>query len=207
MLHLRQYNRPPEHDVDETARWISPSDPAWSSRVADERERLAEAAIANLPENASAEDKAKARAEAIAKHPVDVWQSGATRFKPGSLLTVPERLRTGEHPDPVVTIASYLDDAATEFEIRLLGARDYRTLRRDLDDPEKKVHWSIEVVRRGLARVHHGDQTIEPDREPSGLLTDRAIDWLDGHSPALIEELALAIWLFKLRGGDAEGKL
>lgn len=194
---------PPQHRIDDPAEWIHPKDPAWDhERVERERVRLVEAALANLPANASAEAKELAEAEAVLKHPVAKWLAGQTHFSTTAKITVPSLLRDGEHTETAVPITEYLTGEPTKWLIRPLGARAYRKAVN-----ASQVEWHVEMVKHGLVRIEQpGEDPIEPERDKAGAITEGWLDWLDAQDRHHITRLGAAIFALCQRKGDDDGK-
>jgi hypothetical protein len=201
------FNRPPQHTIDTVSKWIHPADPAWDLERAEvERQRLREAAIANLPENATLEEQTKAADAAQNKHPIAVWYTGATRYSLTAKHTVPERLRTAEHPEPAVPITAYMTGTPRCWVIRSLGAVAYREV---LSTPS--AVFGLTAARHGLVRVEDpdNDEPIEPDRKsPSSPISMEWIDMVDQQDRSILNQLGMAIFsLSEAKGVGDEGKL
>jgi hypothetical protein len=207
MLHLTK-PKPPQNSIDDHAEWIYQVDPAWDhERVKAEKATLVDLAVKALgkePENAAVD---AAAAEAIAAHPVEVWYTGADRYSHMAALTVPEALRTEEHPDSTAVIGDYLTATPTTFVIRPMTANHYREVV-GIDD----VLWSVEAARRGLVRIDGVPQpdseetvTLEPTKK-NGLITSHWIDEIDKQDRRLLLNLSQAIYLLSQGVGVLEGK-
>lgn len=186
MLNLRAPSyRPGEQSV-----FYAPTDPSWQfERIDQEKQHLTDAALALLPPNASAEDKAKASEAAIAKHPVVQWSRGFTKFCPSALLTVPERLRTGTQTKTAVKIAEYLDGQPTSFVIRRLPFRAYEDISTRLLSGGQG--WAIDAVKHGLIAVKNPD--LELGHNPDGSIDDETLDGLFYGDQTTMLAVAMAI--------------
>lgn len=210
--------RPPQHGIDDTVEWILPTDSAWDKdRVEAERAILAgpleaehdelEAKLKAAQDPGEAQELVdrllevkKARQAAVARHPVGVWYSCATRYSHDAQLTVPEEIRKDDKAS--CTIGDYLTGQPIRFVLRSLGARAFRKV-----NAADKDAWFIEAVKYGLVRIEQPDQDpIVPDTDPSGAIREWWLDWLDRHDRTLIDQLGAAIYGLARRGVDDEGK-
>lgn len=205
----RLINRPPQHAINDTAEWVAPMDPAWDNdRIEAERLAMIDAELAKLPEEtpevAREQARLKAAASAGTHHPVGRWMTGATAYSWEAPLTVPEVLRTDERPASTVTIGDYLKGEPMRFEIKPLGAREWRRT----NAMEREVI-NVERIRFGLVRFRLGDKIVEPERDRDGAIAYGWIDALDqAGDPLLLDMLGNAIFFLSdlVRRGDAEGK-
>jgi hypothetical protein len=203
--------RPPGESIDDAREWISPSDPAWNgARTRAEQKHLGDLAVLEIDASADLTDaeletlKAKARHAAEMTHPVAVWYEGGSKFSHDATITVPDALRTDEHPAAAVAIGEYLSGVPTIFELKSLGIRDHRAaMAISISDPEER--WHVSMVRRGLVRIKMGDAAgtvLDAPRGDDGLVEWGWIDWLSKYDRELINPLAWGV--YKVSQGTGE---
>lgn len=182
--------RPPQQSPNDAAQWVARGDCWDHDRINAEKALLDDAD----------------------RHPVEQWYAGVTRWSlhPDAVITVPEELRTDEHPEPAVPVTAYLSGKPTAFEIRMLPAELWREA---LVVPRHML--ALSLVKHGLVQItgiddgKGGSTTVKPDRDGDGAITS---EWLDAFDVAshreIIEPLGGVIFdLAQGKAGDAEGKL
>jgi len=201
--------RPPQHAIDDKHVYIDPVDPAWDLvRIQAEKDRLVEAALALLPLTASETDKRKAKREAEAKHPVEVWYLARTRFSLEARILVPEKLRTGEHPESAVPITDYMIGDPTEFVIRPLSARAQNRLRPAMRSQDP--NWTIEAAAFGLMAINQPDGSGPGalPRGSDGLVVESVIDDINNSDRLRLSQIGAAVyWLTQAMASGDQGKL
>lgn len=233
--------RPPRHAHDRPALWISSSDPAWDNdRIEAERLLLMqslkvhEAARAyaqvtpdardlnlqqQLDHAADSRSNTPARAQLLAvakqaqdQHPVSRWLMCETRFDLDAKMTVPERLRTAEHPETALPIRDYLLAEPTTFELRPLGARMYRRIAPQMTGGQ--TSWMLDAAKHGLVAIHNawvedGKPCDFPlERDADGSVSERSIDALHEQDKLLPLNIGAAVsMLTHFVESGVEGKL
>lgn len=194
--------RPPQHTIDDESVFISKRDPAWDfERLEEEKTRLGEAAIANMPlAEQTQQGKAKAWEAAVVKHPVERWYACESRYSLKAKMTVPERLRSGKHLNTAATILDYWTDRQipTQFVIKSLGARTRIKVSGMIATDQGD--WIFKVVEDGLVEIRQGAETIDVSD------TEATFDMLDAADNRLIQDLAVAIWRITHAEVDAAKK-
>jgi hypothetical protein len=187
---LRITVTPPAHSVDDTPTWIAPGDPAWDHlRIDAEREKLG---------------------DNISAHPFYIYYSAATRYSLDAKMTVPEILRTTEHPAALASMNDYVlaGKLPTRFELRSVGGRDWAIAQKLLES-----QGSFEFARRGLVRVCDAEGpdgkpiTIDPPRDSDGGISEAWLDMVSAGDRQLLQRLGSAVLTLSLnKAAVAEGK-